>query len=211
LSVPSRLAQLAVAAPAVATTSAPAAEPRCDLCGEPVAPEHRHLVDLESRRLLCACRACALLFDRPAAGGGHLRLVPTRRRPLRELRLDDATWERLQLPVAMAFFFHSSAAERVVAFYPSPMGATESLLELDAWSALAAANPVLDELAPDVEALLVCRAHGMREHWLVPIDDCYELVALIRSHWKGFGGGEEVWRELARFFDDLSRREETRW
>ena len=51
----------------------------------------------------------------------------------------------------------------------------------------------------------------MREHWLVPIDDCYELVGLIRSSWRGFGGGEEVWTQIERFFGDLPTRERTRW
>lgn len=206
----SRLAQLA--RPPVARDPAPApAEERCDLCGEPVPAGHRHLVDLDTRRIMCACRACALLFARPGAGGGHLRLLPTRRRRLDGFRLGDAAWARLGLPVEMAFFLHSSAAGRVVAIYPSPLGATESELPLPGWDELAAANPVLGELEPDVEALLVCRAHGMREHWRVPVDDCYELVGLIRTRWRGFGGGEEVWEALARFFDDLPAREETRW
>jgi hypothetical protein len=222
--VPSRLAQLARGAPAPAASPSPARSPspeeaessaalseRCDLCGEPVAPEHRHLVDVESRRLLCACRACTLLFDRPAAGGGHLRLVPLRRRRLERFAFEDAVWERLRIPVQMAFFFDSSPAGRIVALYPSPMGATESLLALEAWDELAEANPVLRELEPDVEALLVSHARGMHEHWRVPIDDCYELVGIIRSRWRGFSGGEDVWRAIALFFDDLPRREETRW
>jgi hypothetical protein len=209
--VPSRLAQLARGAPTEPPPGAPAPEERCDLCGEPVPPGHRHLVDVSSRRLMCACRACTLLFDRPAAGGGHLRLVPTQRRRLEGFRLDDAAWDALRIPVEMAFFFESSAAGRVIALYPSPMGPTESLLQLEAWEDLVAANPVLAELAADVEALLVSRARGMREHWRVPIDDCYELVGLIRSRWKGLGGGDEVWDEIAGFFEDLPRREETRW
>jgi hypothetical protein len=202
----SRLAQLARPAPAPST----AGQERCDLCGEPIAARHRHLVDLDSRQLLCACRACTILFDRPVAGGGRLRLVPTRRRRLADLRLDAATWARLRLPVELAFLFHSSVAGRTVAFYPSPLGATESQLQLDAWDELVAANPVLAELEPDVEALLVCHARGMREQWLVPIDDCYALVGLIRSRWRGFGGGEEGWRAIGRFFEDLSAREEQR-
>jgi hypothetical protein len=161
--------------------------------------------------VLCACRACTLLFDHRAAGGGHLRLVPTRRRRLEGFALDDARWDELRIPVDMAFFFASTPAGRVVAIYPGPMGATESLLELEAWSELEAANPALGELAPDVEALLVSRARGMREHWLVPIDDCYELVGLIRRHWRGLGGGPEVWDEIERFFAELEHREETRW
>jgi hypothetical protein len=208
--VASRLAALARGA--AVRAEAPASEPveLCDLCNAPVEPGHRHLVDVADRRILCACRACTILFDRPGAGGGHLRLLPTSRRRLDGFRLDDAAWERLRIPVEMAFFFSSTPAERVLAFYPSPMGPTESLLELDTWAELEAANPVLRELEPDVEALLVNRARGRREHWLVPIDDCYELVGVIRTRWKGLAGGEEVWEAIGRFFDDLATREERR-
>ena len=209
----SRLAQLArpAAAPAASAAGARARAPeRCDLCGEPLAPRHRHMVDLDDRRLLCACRACAVLFDRGAAGGGHFRLVPTRRRRLDAPRFDDATWARLRLPVELAFVFHSSAAGRTVAVYPSPLGATESQLRLDAWGELVAAAPALAGLQPDVEALLVCRARGLHEQWLVPIDDCYALVGALRTRWRGFGGGEEAWREIGAFFDELATREERR-
>jgi len=177
----------------------------CELCGAPLPPEHRHLVDLSSRTLLCACRACSLLFDHRAAGGGHYRLVPERRVRV-DLDLDDALWTRLRIPVEMAFFFHSSQAGRTVAFYPGPMGATESLLDLAAWTELAEANPILARVEPDVEALLVNRAAAARGEWLVPIDDCYELVGTMRSHWSGLSGGEAVWTEIARFFDRLDGR-----
>jgi hypothetical protein len=211
--VASRLARLARGAPVRAPEArpAPALAEQCDLCAAPVPAVHRHLVDLDDRRLLCACRACALLFDSEAAGGGHLRLLPTRRRRLDGFVLPPALWGRLRIPVDMAFFFRSTPAERVLAFYPSPAGPTESLLELEAWAELEAANPVLSEMAPDVEALLVNRAGERREHWLVPIDDCYELVGLIRTRWRGFGGGEEVWAGIDGFFGDLSTRERTRW
>jgi uncharacterized protein DUF5947 len=130
--------------------------------------------------------------------------------------LDDALWERLRLPVDIAFFFSSSTEGRVQAFYPSPMGPTESLLGLGAWDELVAANPVLAGLRDDVEALLVDRARGERRHWLVPIDDCYALVGLIRTRWRGLTGGRDVWQGLAEFFDDLDRRSrpagrETTW
>jgi len=207
--MPSRLARLAQGAPVREPAPAPAEQ--CDMCAAPVVPGHRHVVDLASRRIMCVCRACGLLFDSEAAGGGHLRLLPTRRRRLDDLVLDAAQWDRLRIPVDMAFFFRSTAAERVVALYPSPAGPTESLLELEAWTELEAANPVLGEMEPDVEALLVCRARDMGEHWLVPIDDCYELVGLIRTRWRGFGGGTEVWEAIHGFFEDLPTRERTRW
>jgi Family of unknown function (DUF5947) len=192
---------------------------RCELCGEPIPPEHRHLLDLRSRELMCACRACKLLFDRGAAGGGHFRLVPDRRLRLADFELNDAAWEELRIPVEMAFFFHRSDAGRVVAFYPSPAGPTESLLELSAWDELEHANPVLGELEPDVEALLVNRSRGARDYFLVPIEDCYALVGLIRTRWRGLTGGSEVWEEIKGFFYGLaarseeahSKREEAAW
>ena len=182
----------------------PGAEEQCELCAEPLDAGHRHLLDLHSRRLLCACRACTILFDRSGAGGGHYRLIPDRVVAVEDAGLDDQTWQSFGIPVEMAFFFHSSAAGRVVAFYPSPVGATESLLDLDAWD-----DRLLAELESDVEALLVNRTQRRREHWIVPVDRCYELVGLVRTHWKGFGGGGEVWAALDGFFDKL--RKEASW
>jgi uncharacterized protein DUF5947 len=181
---------------------------RCDLCSAPIAPEHRHLLDVTSRELMCSCQACSVLFDRAAAGaaGRHYRLVPDRRLRIDDFALDDVAWADLRLPVDMAFFFRSSEADRVLAFYPGPMGATESLLGLEAWRALEDGNPVLASLEPDVEALLVHRARGERRHYVVPISDCFELVGLIRTRWRGLTGGREVWEEIARFYDGLDRR-----
>ncbi len=186
-----------------------AALERCELCSAPIDPDHRHLLDLRSRELMCACRACSILFDRKEAGEGHYRLVGDRRLKIVDFELSDLTWEELRLPVDMAFFFRSSRDERVMAFYPSPMGPTESLLALEAWDALEAANPVLRTMEDDVEALLVNRvasAGEARGHWLVPIDECYALVGVIRSHWRGLTGGRDVWQEIARFWEALDRR-----
>jgi Family of unknown function (DUF5947) len=181
----------------------------CDLCGAVIAPEHRHVLDVSTRELRCACRPCSLLFDRPAAAEGRLRLVGDRLLALPGFVLDDLMWEELRLPVDVAFFFRASDAGRVMAFYPSPLGPTESLLTFEAWAALEAANPVLATMADDVEALLVDRSRGARRQWIVPIDRCYALVGLIRLHWRGLTGGGVVWRELGRFFDGLDEEART--
>jgi hypothetical protein len=179
------------------------------MCAEPVAATHRHLLDLGARELRCACRACTILFADPAAARGRYRLVPDRRWYLPGFDLDDATWAGLRIPVQTAFLFRDSAAGRTALFYPSPAGAVESPLDQDLWARLEKANPVLDRLADDVEALLVNRAGDHRDHWLVPVDDCYTLVGLLRARWKGLAGGPEVWDEIAGFFTELRRRAKT--
>lgn len=179
---------------------------RCDLCAEPVPEDHSHVVNLDSRAILCTCRACYLLFTHEGAAGGRYRAVPERYLHDPGFRLDDAQWDALQIPVRMAFFFRNSSLERTVAFYPSPAGATESLLPLAAWEEVVAANPALAGLAPDVEAVLVRRAGDGFECFLVPIDACYELVGLVRLHWRGFDGGEEAWRQIDGFFERLRER-----
>jgi hypothetical protein len=203
----SRLRQLAQrgAAPGQSSEDAPEYE-HCELCNAPIGSRHRHMLDLRSRDLLCACQACTLLFDRSAAGGGHFKLVPDRVLRLDGFELTDHVWANLRIPVDIAFFFRAGAEERVMAFYPSPMGPTECQLGLDAWTEIEAANPVLALMAEDVEALLVDRAGDARRQWLVPIEECYGLVGLIRSHWKGLSGGKEVWSEIDDFFAGLDRR-----
>jgi hypothetical protein len=197
-----------------------AAIERCELCSDPIPPEHRHMLDLRNRELMCACRACKILFDSGTAGGGHYRLVPDRRWRFTDFELDDVAWEELRIPVDMAFFFHHSGEGRVTAYYPSPAGPTESLLELDAWEQIERANPALRGLDPDVEALLVNRSRGARQYFLVPIEDCYALVGVIRTRWRGLTGGAEVWQEIERFFESLAgrskevqteRKEEATW
>ena len=93
-----------------------------------------------------------------------------------------------------------------MAYYPSPAGATESLLDLEGWQALVDSNPILHRLAPDVEALLVNRVKDARQYYLVPIDACYQLVGLIRLAWRGLGGGTEVWEAIAGFFHDIQTK-----
>jgi hypothetical protein len=182
---------------------------RCELCGRELFPDHEHLVEPESHKLLCACHACAILFD--AQFSAKYKRVPRSARFLADFRLSDAQWDNLRLPIEMAFFYHSSPRARVMAFYPSPAGAIESLLPLDTWEDIAEANPVLRGLEADVVALLANRVGTGRgplrhEYYLVPIDKCYELVGLIRAHWRGLSGGTEVWREVTAFFSNLKKQ-----
>ncbi|WP_248959231.1 DUF5947 family protein [Sphaerisporangium perillae] len=181
----------------------------CEMCAEPLDDRHGHAVNAESRALLCICVGCRLLLSHGASvARGRYRAVPERYLYVPSFRLTAAEWEELQIPVRTAFFFHNSTLGRYVAFYPSPGGATESLLDLSAWDRVLAANPELPSAQPDVEAyLLDRRPDGFTCH-LVPIDACYELVGLVRVHWKGFHGGQQAQEAIDGFFDKLRRRGE---
>jgi uncharacterized protein DUF5947 len=176
------------------------ADERCEFCGADIAPEHGHLVDLPRRALLCVCRPCYLLFTHDGAGGARFRAVPTRYAVVPEFAAARDHWEALDLPIGLAFFFRNGATGRTTAFYPSPAGATESELPLEAWDALARAVPAIGTLVPDVEALLVRRDQDRIDALVVPIDACYELVGVIRVTWRGFHGGDEVRRHVDTFF-----------
>jgi hypothetical protein len=180
----------------------------CELCTEPISDEHGHLVDLEARTLMCACRGCYLLFLSEGAGGAHFRSVPDRYLAFPDFELSPAQWDNLQIPVSVAFFFLNSTLDRVAAFYPGPAGATESELPLDTWADVRRANPALTSLQPDVEAFLVRSRpnRGGTECYIVPIDVCYELVGHLRRLWRGFDGGREANAKLDAFFDDVKAK-----
>jgi hypothetical protein len=177
----------------------------CELCSITLAPIHRHMLETSSRKIVCACDACTNTFV-PVVGG-RFKVIPRDARPLPNFQMSDADWESLALPISLAFFFYHTPQHKMVAMYPSPAGATESLLPLTAWEKLIAQNPELTRLETDVEALLVNRVGEKRDHFIVPIDKCFELVGTIRMNWRGLSGGEEVWREIDAFFARLKEQE----
>jgi hypothetical protein len=181
----------------------------CEMCNRELGQHHQHLLEPITRRLVCSCDACAILFN--SQGQTKYKRVPRRTRYLSDFRMTDGQWDGLMMPINMAFFFKSTPQGRVIALYPSPAGATESLLSLDTWEQIELENPALQEMEADVEALLVNRIGHSRgfanpEYYVVPVDECFRLVGLIRSRWQGFSGGTDVWREIAQFFSELKTK-----
>jgi hypothetical protein len=174
----------------------------CDLCGTSVPHDHRHLLQLDDRRIDCVCEACWAM----RAGDSAYRPVGTRTAWLPDLDLSEERWASFAIPIGLAFFMRSSVAGGVVGLYPSPAGATESELDLASWDALVADNPVLGGLKPDVEGLIVNRLADPRQYAIAPIDQCYALVGLVKSSWEGISGGVGLERAIAGFFDGLREK-----
>ncbi|MCW3064268.1 MAG: hypothetical protein JWN32_1440 [Solirubrobacterales bacterium] len=172
---------------------------RCELCPISLPADHKHLLDLEERRIVCVCPTCWSM----RSGEGRYRPTGSRTLWLEGIELSDELWAAFQIPVGLAFFMRSSVSGEVVGLYPSPAGATECELDLDAWHRLLAANPVLEDLDPDAEALIVNRMADPPVHAIAPLDDCYRLVGIVKATWEGITGGAEMEAAVARYFDGL--------
>jgi hypothetical protein len=173
----------------------------CELCATHLPTEHSHLFEVEKRRICCACQACAILFIDNSRQ--RYRRIPREVRRLDDFLMDDQQWDSLLIPIRLAFFVRNSTAGRTLAQYPSPGGALESSLDLEYWKEIVERNPVVNQFAPDVEALLVNRLSDPPRYYRAPIDYCYQLVGILRMHWRGLSGGQEVWRQVDEFFRRL--------
>ncbi len=160
------------------------------------------MLHIEERRILCACEPCIAM----KAGSGPYRRVGSRVLWLGSFRLEDDLWARMQIPIGLAFFMHSSSVGGIVSLYPSPAGATESELDLAAWEELSAANPILASLEPDAEALIVDRTAEPYRYAIAPIDECYRLVGMVKANWEGISGGDAIERAVPGFFAELQER-----
>jgi Family of unknown function (DUF5947) len=186
-------------------TRAPAPE-RCEICNTTLPDDHRHLLHLEARQIVCSCEPCWALHS----GDPEYRPAGMRTIWLDRFDCDEEIWGLFQIPIGLAFFMRSTVTGGVVAFYPSPAGATESELDLVAWDALVERNPVLEDLDPDAEALVVNRLSDPHAYAIAPIDDCYRLVGLIKSRWEGISGGAALEQAVPEFFAALAARTSAR-
>jgi uncharacterized protein DUF5947 len=187
------------AGPSTPSSAGPAVQELCDLCNTSVPPDHRHMLNLYERQIICVCESCWAL----RSGDADFRPVGSRTLWLEDFRLPEELWAQFRIPIGLAFFMHSSVTDCVVALYPSPAGATESELHFETWSRLADMNPVLRELEPDAEALIVNRTSDPPAYAIAPIDRCYVLVGLVKASWEGISGGSGVERAIEAYFDDL--------
>lgn len=177
---------------------------RCELCSLAIAEQHFHLIDPKTRRLICACDACAILFSGDVQT--QYRRVPRDIFHLADFAMSDQAWNSVAIPIGLAFIYKSGASGQMMAVYPSPAGPTEAPIDEESWRDLVTDAPSLANLTEDVEALLVNRMNGARDYFRAPIDECYKLTGIVRKYWHGFSGGEEGWAKIYEFFDSLRQR-----
>jgi hypothetical protein len=201
-----RMAAWAASKPQAAAPPRAASTATCELCPIGIGEHHRHLLHLVERRIVCVCETCWSM----RSGDPEFRPPGGRTLWLEDFAMSQEIWSAFQIPIGLAFLLRSTVTGTVVALYPSPAGATESELELTAWDALCEANPVLERLEPDAEALIVDRTGARPRYAIVPIDQCYRLVGLIKSRWQGISGGRAVDEAIAGFFDALRAEEPVR-
>jgi len=177
------------------------ADERCDLCGTTVPHDHRHMLNLYERQIVCVCESCWGL----RSGDDSFRPTGNRTLWLESFELPEELWAQFRIPIGLAFFMHSSVTDCVVAMYPSPAGATESELHFETWGRLVELNPLLRNLEPDAEGLIVNRMSEPHQFVIAPIDRCYMLVGLIKASWEGISGGAGVERAIEGYFEELRR------
>jgi Family of unknown function (DUF5947) len=174
----------------------------CQLCAQVLTGEHEHLLEVEARRLHCACLSCArALGHDPCPRAARYLRVQRRAARLSGVLIDDARWAELRVPVGLAFFTTRSRTGEVIATFPGRSGIIESFVPLKAWSALEQQFPVLKGVQPDVEALLVRRTSRHHDYFQVSADLCFELAELLRGVASTASSGEL--RVVQRFFERL--------
>ena len=155
----------------------------CEFCGVEIAEKHSHAVNTETRSLMCVCRPCYLLFTHEGAARGKFKAVPERYLYAPGLILTDAQWNRLQIPVGIAFFFFNTSLGRMVVFYPSPVGATESLLSLETWDELAERTHCLQLLLPTSRRYLCETSRG------VGASNATSFLSTLATNWWDVSAG----------------------
>ena len=172
----------------------PAVE-RCELCASPLREPHEHLLEPNTRQLLCACADCGVLF-RAELAAKYRRVRPCAT-PLRDVQLDEEQWTALDVPVRLVFLVPSVVHERVFALYPNAIGFTEGVIPKLAWRALVNAYPMLERIEPEVQGLLVDGLSDRCQCYQLSIDTCHRVVRLIRGkHGRGMALSRELERAL---------------
>lgn len=181
------------------------AENACAFCQSSTAAHYRHLLDVPSRKILCACQQCASHVE-PLEE--NFKLIPTTARRLSDFQMTDYQWDGLSLPINLAFFYRDNLSGEMAVVYPQPDGLVKDTLSNAQWAVLEEENPALAEMQADIEALLVNRVGFARDYFIAPVDQCHELADRLLLRWRQGPDGEQAWGEIHEFFTALRKEAE---
>ena len=175
-------------------------EADCDLCGTSMPEDHRHLLELEERRIVCVCESCWALRSGeaqycPPARGSSCSTTSTCPTSCGRGCASRSAW-----PSSFARTTASWRSTRAPPARPSPSS------ELEAWDELVGRNGVVGDIERDSEALVVDKLNDGIQAAIVPTDEAYRMVGLVKANWQGISGGQGVPAAVAGFFDELRAR-----
>src|ERR1041385_7815264 len=75
---------------------------QCDFCNAALEAGHRHLLEVGTGKIVCACDPCALRFENVI---GRWKLIPRDVFRWTDFHMTDAQWAGLSLPIQLAFLF----------------------------------------------------------------------------------------------------------
>ena len=111
---PSLVTNLRRLRPAEPLPPAARSDEECELCTLTLAANHRHLLHLDERRILCVCETCWAV----RSGDAEFRPVGNRTVWLDDFVLSDEAWASFQIPIGLAFFMVSTVSGGVIGLYP---------------------------------------------------------------------------------------------
>ena len=194
---------------------------RCDRCGVGLLPDprHAHLFSYSRRSLLCACAACSAPYREGVIGKERspaYRLVPSRVERIDALSLTQADWEELGIPVQIAFLLKNQRENGWrLGRGRGPSRLSQPGREYGIGHPAGGVDPPLVQLLSARATRAGRRSPARRQaprqarYFRAPIDECYRLAGLLRSHWEGFAGGPRVGAAVDDFFAELASRAAT--
>ena len=146
----------------------------CRFCSSALDSPPNPLFEVATQRVLFACNPCASRFEKRS--GGPFKLIPRSTRQIEDFRMPEVPWQTYDLPGNVTFVFYCTAAAKLLSVCKVAAGTVDLTVPREVWKAIIEANPVLEEMRPDVEGLLIIHTGDSREYFIAPIDVCYNLI-----------------------------------
>ena len=170
----------------------------CELCPIGIGEDHRHLLHLVERRIVCVCETCWST----RSGDPEFRPPGSRTLVLDDFDMTDEVWQSFGIPIGLTFLCArvsaagSSPSTRARRVRPSPSSTSAP--------GTRCARPTRSSTASSpTPRPSWSTARARRVYAIVPVDQAYKLVGLVKERWEGISGGRGVQEAVAEYFEAL--------